>query len=72
MSKQKQNEHQKVSQQQLEIRDQPWDHKQSKQFRKEYPNIMPDSCLGNKSDIFYYNNENNQLKRQVQPPKDVF
>jgi len=72
MSKQKQNEHQKVSQQQLEIRDQPWDHKQSKQFRKEHPNIMPDSCLGNKSDIFYYNNENNQLKRQVQPPKDVF
>jgi len=72
MSKQKQNEHQKVSQQQLEIRDQPWDYKQSKQFRKEHPNIMPDSCLGNKSDIFYHNNENNQLKRQVQPPKDVF
>jgi len=33
--------------------------------------IMPDSCLGNKSDIFHYNNENNQLKRQVWPLRDV-
>jgi len=31
---------------------------------------MPDSCLGNKSDIFYHNNKNNQLERQVQLPRD--
>jgi len=33
--------------------------------------VMPDSCLGNKSDIFHHNNENNQLERQVQPPRDI-
>jgi len=26
-------------------------------------NVMPDNRLGNKSDIFYHNNKNNQLKR---------
>jgi len=33
--------------------------------------VTPDSCLGNKSDIFHHNNENNQLERRVQPPRDV-
>jgi len=32
---------------------------------------MPDSYLGHKSNYFHFNNENNQLKRQVQPPRDV-
>jgi len=40
------------------------------QFNDLYA-VMLDSCLGNKSDIFYYNNENNQLERQVWPPRDV-
>jgi len=34
--------------------------------------VMLNSHLGNKSDIFYHNHENNQLKRQVRPPRDVF
>jgi len=34
--------------------------------------VMPDSCLGNKSDIFYHNNKNNQLERQVWPPRDNY
>jgi len=34
--------------------------------------IMLDSCLGNKSDIFHHNNKNNQLERQVWPPKDNY
>ena len=47
-----------------------------KEFEKEYQRdiedvVMPDSHLGNKSDIFYHNNENNQLKRRVWPPRDV-
>ena len=25
--------------------------------------VMPDSCLSNRSDIFHYNNKNNQLER---------
>ena len=33
--------------------------------------VTLDSCLDNKSDIFHHNNENNQLERQVRPPKDV-
>jgi len=33
--------------------------------------VMSDSCLGNKSDIFHHNNKNNQLERQVRPPKDI-
>jgi len=33
--------------------------------------VMLDSCLGNKSDIFYHNNENNQLERQVRPPRET-
>jgi len=33
--------------------------------------ITPDSCLGNKSNIFHHNNKNNQLERQVRPPKDI-
>ena len=33
--------------------------------------VMPDSHLGNKRNIFYLNNENNQLKRRVRPPKDI-
>ena len=33
--------------------------------------VMPDSHLGNKRDIFYLNNKNNQLERRVQPPSDV-
>ena len=37
-----------------------------------FDSAMPDSYLGNKSDIFHYIHENNQLKKQVQPPRDVF
>ena len=37
----------------------------------EEAGVTPDSCLDNKSDIFHHNNENNQLKRQVRPPRDV-
>jgi len=33
--------------------------------------VMPDSCLGNKNDIFHHNNKNNQLERRVWPPKDI-
>jgi len=33
--------------------------------------VTPDSCLGNKSDIFHHNNKNNQLERRVWPPKDI-
>ena len=33
--------------------------------------VMPDSHLGSKRDIFYLNNENNQLKRRVQPLRDI-
>jgi len=33
--------------------------------------VMPDSHLGNKSGIFHYNNENNQLKKQVQSSRDI-
>jgi len=33
--------------------------------------VMLDSRLGNKSDIFHHNNENNQLERRVWPPRDV-
>ena len=29
--------------------------------------VIPNNCLGNKSNVFYYNNKNNQLKRQVWP-----
>jgi len=36
-----------------------------------YGVVMPDSRLDNKSDIFHYNNENNQLERRVRPPRDV-
>jgi len=32
---------------------------------------MPYKCLGKISDILHLNNENNQLERQAQPPKDV-
>jgi len=28
-----------------------------------HDSVTPDSHLGNKSDIFYYNHENNQLER---------
>jgi len=34
--------------------------------------VMPDSHLGNKRDIFYLNNKNNQLERRVQPPRDIY
>jgi len=37
----------------------------------QFYDVMPDSHLGNKSDIFYHNNKNNQLERQVQPPRDI-
>ena len=33
--------------------------------------VMLDSHLGNKSDIFHYNHENNQLEKRVRPPRDV-
>jgi len=33
--------------------------------------VTLDSHLDNKSDIFHHNHENNQLERQVQPPRDV-
>jgi len=33
--------------------------------------VMLDSHSGNKSDIFHHNNENNQLERRVQPPRDI-
>ena len=36
-----------------------------------HPGVMPYKCLGNKSNIFHHNNENNQLERRVQPPRDV-
>ena len=29
----------------------------------DIPVVTLDSCLGNKSDIFYHNNENNQLEK---------
>ena len=29
--------------------------------------VIPNNCLGNKSNVFYYNNKNNQLKKQVWP-----
>jgi len=35
------------------------------------PGVTPDSCLGNKSDIFHHNNKNNQLKRRVRPLRDI-
>jgi len=34
--------------------------------------VTLDSHLGNKSDIFHHNHENNQLKRRVRPLRDVF
>jgi len=34
--------------------------------------VMLNSHLGNKSDIFHHNNKNNQLKRQVWPPKRYY
>jgi len=34
--------------------------------------VMPDSYLGNKSDIFHHNNKNNQLERRVWPPRDIY
>jgi len=34
--------------------------------------VMLDSHLGNKRDIFYLNNKNNQLKRRVRPPRDIY
>jgi len=33
--------------------------------------VMPYKRLGKISDILYLNNENNQLKRQARPPRDV-
>jgi len=33
--------------------------------------VMPYKCLGKISDILHLNNENNQLERRAQPPKDV-
>jgi len=33
--------------------------------------VTPDSYLGKISDYFHHNNENNWLKRRVQPPRDV-
>ena len=33
--------------------------------------VTPDSCLGNKSNIFHHNNKNNQLERQVRSPRDI-
>jgi len=33
--------------------------------------VILDSHLGKISDYFHSNNENNQLKRQVWPPRDV-
>jgi len=36
------------------------------------PDVTLDSRLGNKSDIFHHNNENNQLERRVWPPRDVY
>ena len=33
--------------------------------------VTLDSHLGNKSDIFHHNHENNQLERWVWPPRDV-
>jgi len=32
---------------------------------------MPDSCLGEISDIFHYNNQNNQLEKRAWPSRDV-
>jgi len=39
--------------------------------KEDFDVVMPDSCLGNKSDIFHHNNENNQLKKRVRPPRDI-
>jgi len=39
--------------------------------RRESGTVMLDSHLSHKSDIFHLNNKNNQLERQVWPPKDV-
>jgi len=33
--------------------------------------VTPNSCLGNKSDIFHHNNKNNQLERRVWLSRDV-
>ena len=33
--------------------------------------VMPYKRLGKISDILHLNNENNQLERRAQPPKDV-
>jgi len=35
------------------------------------PAVTSDSYLGDRSDNFHHNNKNNQLKRQVQPPRDT-
>jgi len=43
-----------------------------KSIEARIPVIMLDSHLGNKSDIFHYNYENNQLKRWVRPPRDIY
>jgi len=40
-------------------------------FEIKCDGVMPDSHSGNKSDIFHHSNKNNQLKRQVWPPKET-
>jgi len=42
-----------------------------KKILEIYNAVTLNSHLGNKSDIFHYNHKNNQLERQVQPPKNV-
>jgi len=41
-------------------------------FRRKFSSgVTPYKRLGKISDILHLNNENNQLERQAQPPKDV-